>query len=602
MQSFRFTFILVILVYYSIITAHAAPSAALGYAPKYPAGFSHFDYVNPDAPKGGEIVLERSVGNFDSFNPFLLKGIAPEAINILMFESLLERSLDEPFSLYGLLAEDVILAEDKLSVTFRLNPKARFSDGSEVTAEDVKFSFDTLRSDRAHPQYSIYWNDIQKAEIVDKYTIRFNFAKVNPELYLIAAEIPVFSKAAVGNKAFDEIVTEPLLTSGPYTIDKHQMGKTITYKRNPNYWAKDLNSRHGMFNFDKVTVKYYKDSSIAIEALKAGEFDFMDVYHSKEWARDYVGPKFDSGAIKKVELVHQNNAGMQAFVFNLRRPFFQDIRVRTAINLAFDFEWANQNLFYNQYQRCNSYFSNSELAATGLPAPEELALLKPLQEKFPRDFPETALTQAWQPVSTAPPNSLRDNLRKAKDLLTAAGWQLKDEVLQNAEGRKLEFEVILAQAGFDRILAPFARNLEKLGIKLSYRTIDAALYQRRMNTFDFDMTIHTFGQSQSPGNELMSIWHSNSAKQEGSNNLLGLQNPVVDALIEHIIYAPDRQALVTAARALDRVMLQGEYVVPNWYINKHRIAYWDKFGRPTQEPLYYVAGTLWVLQAWWRKP
>lgn len=580
----------------------ASPSAALGYSPKYPADFAHFDYVNPHAPQRGELILA-GLGNFDSLNPFLLKSIPAEGLGNLMFESLMEKSQDEPFSMYGLLAQEIELSKDNLSVMFHLNPKARFSDGSEVTAEDVKFSFDTLKSEKAHPQYRFYWKDIQKAEVIDSHTIRFNFAKVNPEIHLIAAEIPIFSKASLGQQAFDQRVTQVLVTTGPYVIEKYEIGKYITFKRQPNYWGKELNTRRGMYNFDRITYKYYKDMEVALEAFKAGEFDFMGVYNSKAWAREYVGPPFDAGKIKKEELPHQNNAGMQGFVFNLRRPLFQDIKVRQAINLAFDFEWANENLFYKQYQRCDSYFSNSELAAKkALPEKEELVLLKEIQNQFPQQFPKEVLTKVWQPVNTHSPSSLRENLRTAKAVLTEAGWMLNEEegILKNHQGVKLEFEVLLVQSGFDRILAPFARNLKKLGIQLNYRTVDRSLYQRKQDTFDFDMLVHIFGQSQSPGNELMNTWHSSSALQEGSNNLIGLKNPVVDALIEKIIYAPNRKVLLTAVHALDRVMLFGEYVIPNWYIGVHRVAYWDKFGRPEKLPLYYQEGE-WMLRTWWNK-
>ncbi|OQW95273.1 MAG: ABC transporter substrate-binding protein [Beggiatoa sp. IS2] len=578
---------------------YADSSAALGYTPKYKPDFEHFDYVNPQAPKGGTLVLS-GPGHFDSLNPFLLKGIYAERISTLLFDSLMERSLDEPSSLYSLLATEIKLAENKQAVTFTLHPKAIFSDGTPVTAEDVKFSFDTLKSEQSHPQYRFYWADIQRAEVIDKQTIRFFFVKENPELHLIIADLPVFSKAAVGDKLFTDLTTTPLMGSGAYLVDTFEIGKYITYKRNPNYWAKDLSCRRGIFNFDQITFKYYKDSDVSLEALKAGEFDFMTVYNSKNWARDFEGPKFERGEIKKSLLTHQNNAGMQAFVFNLRRPIFQDIRVRKAINLAFDFEWANEHLFFNQYKRCNSYFSNSELASNGLPSGEERVLLESLREKFPTQFPKEALEQIWQPVTTQSPHSLRENLRQAKALLIDAGWEVKDGVLHNAEGTELTFEVLLTQAGFERIVAPFAKNLEKLGIKITYRTVDVALYQRRQDTFDFDMMVHIFGQSQSPGNELMSMWHSSSATQEGSNNLLGLQNPVVDALIEKVIYAPNREELVTTVHALDRVMLWGWYVVPNWYNDTHRIAYWNKFGQPATVPLYYLADD-WVIKTWWKK-
>ena len=590
-------FLLLLLSLFYISSAQAAPSAALGYEPKYATNFTHFDYVNPNAPKGGELLVY-NLGNFDSFNPFVLKGLAEGYTSELRFESLMFQTLDEPFSLYGLIAEDIELAEDKLSVTFKLNPAARFSDGSKVTAEDVKFSFDTLKSEQAHPRYRIYWNGIREAKIVDEKTITFFFNKINPELHLVTAELPIFKQTKEGD--FSELALDGLMGTGAYTIEKYQGGKFVTYQRNQDYWVQDLPVRKGMYNFDKVTIKYYKDSSIALEALKAGEFDVMAVYNSKQWARDFEGAKFDSKQILKSEFTHKNNAGMQGFVFNLRNPIFQDVRVRRAINLAFDFEWANKNLFYNQYERCNSYFSNSELAATGIPSEAELALLKPLHKKYPDEFPAEALTQAWQPVTTAKPNSLRKNLRQAKKLLDEAGWKVKDGVLQNEQGQKLEFKVMLFQRAFERILAPFARNLEKLGIKIHYRAVDAALYQQRQESFDFDMVVTIFGQSQSPGNELLFMWHSDSADRKGSQNLLGLKNPVVDALIEKVIYAPDRGSLVTAVKALDRVMLFGEYTMPNWFTGHHRLAYWDKFGHPEQLPLYYTA-TEWLIRTWWDK-
>lgn len=578
---------------------HAAPSVALGYPPKYKPNFEHFDYVNPNASKGGALILS-GFGHFDTLNPFLLKGIVARGINALLFDTLMEKSLDEPFSIYGLLAEEVVLAENKLAVTFYLNPKATFTDGTPVTAEDVKFSFDTLKSTQAHPHYRFYWADVQSAEVIDKRTIRFHFSQANPELHMIIADLPIFSKAMVGDKALTELTLTPLLGSGPYLVDSFEVGKYITYKRNPTYWAKDLSSRRGMFNFDQLTFKYYKDQDVSLEGLKAGEFDFMAVYNSKKWARDFEGPKFTSGEIKKTSLTHKNNAGMQAFVFNLRRPIFQDSRVRQAINLAFDFEWTNKHLFFDQYKRCDSYFTNSELAAQGLPSEAEQGVLKAVQKKFPSQFPKAALTQVWQPATTSPPHSLRANLRKAKTLLAEAGWTIKAGVLQNASGLTLTFELLLDQRGFERVVAPFAKNLERLGIKATYRTVDAALYQQRQDTFNFDMIVTVFGQSQSPGNELMNMWHSSSANQEGSNNLLGLQDPVVDALIKKVIYAPNRQALVTATHALDRVMLWGWYVVPNWYIDVHRIAYWDKFGQPSTQPLYYLPED-WVIKTWWQR-
>lgn len=587
---------IIIFVLYAIgLQLMATPSIGYGYKEKYQPGFTHFDYVNPDAPKGGKIVLA-GFGNFDSFNPYILKGVSADGLGSLVFESLMVQSDDEPYSLYGHLAEDIQLAKDKLSVTFRLNPKARFSDGTPVLAEDVKFSFDTIRSDKGHPRYRFYWADIKKATILDKRTIRFEFARKNPELHLIAAQIPVFARHWVGDTPFDKLNRKLPIGSGPYIVESYDLGKNVTYKRNPEYWAKDMPTRRGMFNFDKVIYKYFKDSTVMLEALKAGEFDFKLVNHSKQWARDYLGPQFDSGDIIKEELKHKNNAGMQGFVFNTRREFFKDKRVRKALTLAFDFSWSNNKLFYNQYTRCDSYFSNSELASRGLPEGDELKLLN----KYRSQLPEEIFTIEWHPPSTEKPGQLRENLRKAKQLLEEAGWTVKDGVLQNDKGRYFEFDVMLAQKGFERILAPYAYNLKKLGIKLYYRTVDVSLYIRRIRTFDFDMIVTSYSQSQSPGNELYGIWHSTSADQEGSQNLIGIKDPVIDKLIDEVVFAKNRQQLITATRALDRVMLHGEYLIPNWYIAVHRLAYWDKFSYPETLPLYYSAEP-WALSTWWRK-
>ena len=594
-SKYRISMLAFLLMLVSPAQSLAAPAMGLGYQPKYPSNFSHFDYVNPDAPKGGELVLSE-FGNYDGLNPFLLKGIAASKLSELVFETLMEQSQDEPFSLYAHLAEDIQLAKDKLSVTFRLNAAARFSDGTPVTAEDVKFSFDTLKSEQAHPMFRFLWTDIRRAVVVNQRTVRFEFSKVNPELHLITSQIPIFSRKWVGNKPFDKVVTDLPIGSGPYIVDKYDLGKSIRYKRNPAYWAKDLNTRRGMFNFDRITIKYYTDDTVQLEAFKAGEFDFMFVLNSKQWARDYAGQKFDNGAIKREELKHRNNAGMQGFVFNVRRPLFQDKRVRKAISLAFDFEWSNKNLFYNQYTRVNSYFSNSELASSGLPRGDELALLHPFRAKLP---PEIFTTQ-WKPPVTNGEEGLRKNLHRAKELLTGAGWKIKDGVLQNEQEQKMEFEILLAQKGFGRIVEPFAQNLGKLGIKASYRTVDVALYQRRIDTRDFDMVVNSVGQSQSPGNEQTGYWHSSTADQEGSNNVIGIKDAVVDALIDKLIYAPDRAHLVTATHALDRVLLHGEYMVPNWYTPIHRVAYKSSLAYPKKLPLYYAAEP-WMIRTWWIK-
>ena len=590
----RVLFFVVLLSIYS--NCNAASSMAMGYTPKYQPGFKHFDYVKPDAPQKGKLVLS-SFGNFDSLNPFLLKGISANGISDLMLEPLMVQSQDEPFSVYAHIANDIKLAKDKLSVTFKLNPDARFSDGSKITAEDVKFTFDTLKSDKAHPRYRFSWADIKSAVVIDKLTVKFNFVKVNPELHMIAAQMPVFAKKWVSNKSFDKLSDTPPLGSGPYTIKKYDFGKNIEYVKNPNYWAKNKNTRKGMFNFKSVIFKYYKDNTVRLEAFKAGEFDWIWEFNSKQWARDYTGPKFQSGKIAREEINHSNNAGMQGFIFNTRKEIFKDKRVRRAITLAFDFKWSNEKLFYKQYDRCYSYFSNSELAAPrALPVGDELALLNEFKDKLP---PEV-FTTVWYPPSTEKPSSLRKNLREAKKLLKEAGWNVKNGALTNSKGEVFQFEMMLAQKGFERILAPFERNLKKLGINLTYRTVDVSLYQRRSDTFDYEMMVANFPQSQSPGNELINYWHSSTADQDGSNNAIGIKDEVVDALIDKVIYAENRNKLLTAVHALDRVLLHGDYQVPNWFIGRHRIAYWKKFAYPKNLPKYFYADS-WMLSTWWLK-
>ncbi|MBE9559607.1 MAG: ABC transporter substrate-binding protein [Proteobacteria bacterium] len=575
------------------VTSHAVPAMGMGYEPKYPASYKHFDYVNPDAPKQGSLTM-MGLGTFDSLNPYLLKGISAGGLGSLVFESLLEKSLDEPFSEYGLIADDFYLADDELSVTFHINPLARFSDGEKITAADVKYAFDTLMSKQAHPQFRVYYADVKSATVIDELTVRFDFKNKNRELHMIIGEIPIFSKKWAGDQPFDKSGNRNPVASGPYTVEKSDRGKSINYVKNPDYWAKDLPVRKGMFNFDRIIYKYYKDSTIALEAFKAGEFDFFFENYSKRWARSHNGPRYESGEIIKTELTHQNNAGMQGFAFNTRRDKFKDVRVRRALSLAYDFEWANDKLFYNQYVRADSYFSNSELAAQGLPEGKELALL----EKYRDQLPAEIFTRQWKPATTIAPDSLRNNLIQARDLLAEAGWTIQDGLLKNAEGEIFSLDILLVQNGFDRIIAPYAHNLKKLGIETSYRKVDSSLYKRRMDTFEFDMVVNSFPSSVSPGNELMNMFHSSSAEIKGSRNMPGITDPVIDALVSDIIQAKDREQVVTASRALDRVLLYGEYLVPNWYINVHRVAYWEKFGIPETQPLYYDP-TAWLLKAWW---
>jgi microcin C transport system substrate-binding protein len=563
---------------------------------KYPPGFKHFAYVAPDAVKGGSLTMH-DLGSFDKMNPFTLKGQEPAGLSSFVFETLAVPSLDEPFAEYGLLAKDIELAEDRMSVIFTMDEKARFSDGSPVTVEDVKYSLETLKSDAAHPQYQIYMNDITGAEIMDKNRIRFHFARQNRELHMIAGQLPILSKAFYEQHGFNsaggkENMIAPV-GSGPYVVHKVNPGKSITYKRNPDYWAIDHPTRKGMFNFDTITVDYYRDQIVSLEAFKAGEFDFMAVNIAKQWARDLDGKLFDSGKLIKKLFPHKNNAGMQGFVFNTRKSLFADSRVRQAIGLALDFEWTNTTLFFDQYTRNNSYFSNSDLAASGLPKGDELALLEPLR----KDLPEEVFTTPLTPPTTAAPSSLRANLRQAKELLTQAGWTVTDGALKNSKGEEFSFEILLVSPSFERVMAPYVKNLEKLGVRASYRTIDAALYVDRIKNFDFDMLVTVYGQSQSPGNEQRNYWHSSTADHKGSNNLAGIKDKVVDHLVDAIIYAATQESLTTASRALDRVLWYGYYVVPNWYLASHRLAYSAKLRQPETLPLYYSPDQL--LMTWW---
>ncbi len=582
----------IILLFVDSAPAFAAHGISIDGILKYPENFSHFDYASEQAVKGGDLVLH-SLGSFDKMNPFTLKGVAPDGLNELVFETLTAPSLDEPFAAYGLIAKDIEVAEDHLSVTFTIDDKARFSDGTPVTPEDVKFSFETLKSDQAHPYYQIYLHDITGAEILDAHRIRFLFVRKNRELHMIAGQMPVFSKKFYTEHSFNESSLMPPLGSGPYVVYKANSGKSITYKRNPDYWAKDLPSRKGMFNFDTITYTSFKDQIVSLEAFKAGEFDFMYVNIAKQWARDMKGDKFDSKILVKETLPHSNDQGMQGFVFNLRRPLFVDRLVRKALCLAFDFEWANKTLFFDQYTRSDSYFSNSYLAAKGLPEGLELQYLLPFKEQLPPEVFTTPLT----PFTTEPPHSLRKNLLEAQELLHHAGWSVKDGLLVDKEGNPFEFEILLVSPSFERVFAPYVKNLAKLGIQASYRTIDLALYQRRLDRFDFDMVVNVYGQSQSPGNEQRDYWSSASADREGSRNLAGIKNPVVDALVDRIIYAETQEQLTAACKALDRVLWYGYYVVPNWYLNKHRIAYRNIFARPETLPKYYTAFQ--ELMTWW---
>lgn len=570
---------------------------ALGETPRYAPGFSHFDYVNPNAPKGGRLLLP-AMGSFDSLNPFTLKGDKESGLGLLV-DTLMEKSLDEPFAMYGLLADDMALADDGLSVRFHLNPAARFSDGSPVLAEDVKASFDTLTRDKtAHPRYRMYFADVKQVTVLDTHTVRFDFRRRNAELHMILGELPVFARRWLQGQPLASRTLQPPLASGPYLLARYALGKYSVYQRRPDYWARELPSRRGQYNFDRIEFRYMLDDTVRLEAFKAGEFDVSVENVAKQWARGYSGRAFASGTLKKLEVPHGNGAGMQGFAMNLRRPLFTDRRVRQALVLAFDFDWANRQLFYRQYTRSDSYFSNSELAARGLPGADELALLNPLKDKLDPAVFGPAIDAPKSPDAL----SLRANLRQAQKLLADAGWRMGDDGwLVNAAGQRLEFEFLTYTRTFERVAAPYQRNLEKLGVKLNVRMVDPALFQKRLEQFDFDMTVAGFPQSASPGNEQLDYFGSAAARQPGSNNLIGLQDPAVDALLQRFVTFRHRAELVAASRALDRVLRAGYYLMPNWHLAYHRIAYRDIFGRPERLPRYFQAQD-WVERTWWAKP
>jgi microcin C transport system substrate-binding protein len=558
---------------------------------KYGPDFTHFDYANPDAPKGGTLTLS-AIGSFDNLNQFILKGNNAAGLG-LVYDTLTVGDLEEPFSEYGLIAESVTIPEDRSWVIFTLRPEARWQDGTPITVEDVIWTLETLKT-KGHPFYRAYYANIVKAEKVGDRQVKMTFdGKMNRELPLIAGQMPVLPKHYYEKVEFDKTTLTPPLGSGPYRIKRVDPGRTIVYERDPNYWGANLPVNRGRNNFDEVRYEYYRDANVALEAFKAGNFDVQVENNSKDWATAYTGPAFDKGLIVREEIPNQRGTGMQGFVFNTRHAIFKDPKVRAALAYAFDFEWTNQNLFYGQYQRTESYFSNSELASSGLPSAAELKLLEPYRDQLPAEV----FTKEYQAPSTKG-SDLRRNLRTALEMLRETGWEVRDGRLVNKQtGQPLAFEILLVQPAFERIVGPFVQNLKRLGIDARMRTVDTAQYQNRLDDFDFDMIVASWGESQSPGNEQRDYWGSRAAGTRGSRNYAGIQSQVVDALIDKIIQAPTREDLVTATHALDRVLLWGHYVIPHWHITYDRVAYWNKFSRAKVNPIYGID-----LFAWWIDP
>jgi microcin C transport system substrate-binding protein len=559
--------------------------------PKYGPEFKHFDYVNPNAPKGGTVKLA-NIGGFDSFNAFIIRGTPAPGIGGI-YDTLTEASADEAFTRYGLLAESMEMPEDRSWITFHLRPEARWHDGRPVTADDVIFTFE-VQLKQGTPQFRLYYASVDRVEKLDERSVKFVFKPgINRELPLIVSEMVVLPKHYWEGRDFSKPTLEPPLGSGPYRVKAFEAGRWVIYERVKDYWGAHVPVRVGQQNFGEIQYDSYRDRSVQLEAFKAGAFDFRVESSAKDWATQYDIPEVASGALVKELIPNDRTAGMQSYAYNLRRPIFQDKRVRQALAYAFDFERSNAIFFYGQYTRTRSFFDNSELAATGLPSPRELEILEPYRGKVP---PEV-FSREYNPPKVVD-GRIRPNLKKAVELLQEAGWEFRGTQLANSKtGEPFRFEILLYESTFERITLPFIKNLERLGIEARVRTVDVPQYIKRLETFDFDMVIGSWGQSLSPGNEQRSYWGSEAAEHPGSRNWVGIKDPVIDEVIEKLIASPDRESLVAHVRVLDRLLQWGHYVIPQWHMEGDRVAYWNKFGRPAVTPLQGVQ-----FEAWWVDP
>jgi len=581
--------------------------AAHGYALwgdlKYPAGFTNFDYVNPNAPQGGELrlVSNQRVSTFDKYNPFTIRGSAPAYLAALVFDTLLTPSLDETASAYGLLANDVSVADDGLSATFKLRAEARFHNGDPVLAADVRHSYDTLMSPQTMPAYKTLLEEVAGLDVIDERTVRFRFKRPNRELPLTVGTIPVFSRkwGMVDGKAkpFDQVVMDVPIGSGRYKIGPVVFGRDITYVRDPNYWARDLNVKRGTDNFDRITVKIYKDNTARLEGFKAGEYDLLQVFSAGDWARRVNGRRFDSGELVKGEFAHRLPSGFQSYVLNTRNPKLADVRVREALGLAIDYEWMNRQMFYSSYHRVNGLFGNTDCETTGLPTAEELALLEPWRGKVP----DAVFGPMTVPPRTDGDSSLRANLRKARTLLSEAGWEVRDGALRNAKGEPMVLEYLDSREGGVRTVGPWIRNLEKLGIRLNFRSVDYALYQQRVDRFEYEMISIAFPGTNNPGQEYVEIFGSKAADMPSSGNFAGVKSPAVDALLRRMTSSRTKAELLPACHALERVIAHSHYLIPQWTVNEHRMAYnATRLDKPASMPPYTQAET-WAMSTWWAR-
>ncbi|MFZ4124868.1 MAG: extracellular solute-binding protein [Rickettsiales bacterium] len=562
--------------------------------PKYSAGFSHFDYVNPAAPKGGTLRLS-STGNFDSLNPYILKGVAAPGVSAYLFQSLMTPSYDEPQTYYPMIATSVDVAKDRTHADFTINPKAHWNDGVAITAQDVVFSFDVLKKE-GHPVYRIMYKPISAVEALGTYKVRFHFDDTeHRELPLIAAGMPILPKHYYEKVAFNKTTLLPPLGSGPYRITNVEAGRSITFERVKDYWAKNLPTQRGLYNFDTIRFDIYRDDVVALEGIKSGQFDYYEEYIARNWATAYNIDAVKRGDLLKLRIPNKIPRGMQAFLFNTRRDKFSDPRVREAIGLTMDYEWMNKTLFYSAYDRSSSFFQNTEFQATGLPEGAELALLEPHK----KELPPALFKRPFTVPKTDGSGYDRGNLIKAQSLLDDAGWVLRDGKRINAKtGEPLTIEFLMTQRTFERVVSIMRKNLLRLGIDSTFRYVDASQYQRRIDHRDFDMVSIWWNLGLFyPSTEQYTYWHSSQAELEGSQNLGGIKNPVIDELVGKILRAQTLETLRPAARALDRVLLWNHYVIPHWYLSAWRQVHWNKFGKPTIQPSYNAA-----IDTWWMLP
>ncbi|MDF3160772.1 extracellular solute-binding protein [Pseudomonas proteolytica] len=573
----------------------AAPQHALtvyGEPAKYPAGFSHFDYVNPNAPKGGS--LKRSaleVGRFDHVLPYIDKGIGVSQLDGWVYSPLAYRSLDEPYTVYGLVAEKMERAEDGLYLRFFLNPKARFADGKPITAQDVSYSFNLLMT-QGSLRFRTLFADVKRVEVEGPLQVRFDFSSnQNRTLPLDVATLPVLPEHWWKSRDFaNGGGYEAPLGSGPYKVSKINSGSTITFQRDPDWWGKDLPVNRGLYNFDRLSLEYFGDTEVARQVLRGGAYDFNREFSATGYSIGYNGPALDDGRLQRAHLAKDAPQNSQGYVFNLQKPMFQDRRVRQALAMLWDFEWANRQMMRNLYIRQQSYFSNSPLAATQLPDAQELAILEPLRGQIP----DEVFTQVFKAPTTDGTGMIRDKQLQALALLEAAGWTPKGDKLVNAAGEPLEFTFLNVQNGLERLLLPYKRNLAQIGITLNIRRIDSSQYVNRLMSRDYDMIVTGFPVTTSPGLELYNYFGSAAAFDRGANNYFVLQNPAVDTLITGLVRATTQTQMLSYAHALDRVLQWNYYWIPNYYPPGTSAAWWNRFGRPAIE-----ASNDEALESWW---